>query len=343
MQFLIKMVEKISIKDCLNKEFIFFDTRTPKEFEEDHIPQAISLPLFSNEERAIVGTIYKQVGKEQAIEEGIKYFSAKLDTFFKEVKKYKKEKIVIYCWRGGMRSKAVASFLESIGFHVFQLEGGHKAYRQYVREQLPTIKLPARIFVLWGLTGVGKTEMLVQLEKQSYNILDLEGLAQHRSSMFGGIGLKPRTQKMFESYLFQALKKLEQQGYVVTEGESKKIGNAQIPDFLMGSIKKGIHIKVNDSLDNRAKRITREYYQDQKMIEEIRKTIPKTKQKVSKKIVDIMLDALEKKDFIATNKLLLEYYYDPLYKYTIDNIKYQYVINNDKEGIDTLKKRLEKC
>ncbi len=336
------MVEKTTVQNCLNKDVIFFDTRTPKEFAEDHIPDAISLPLFSNEERAIVGTIYKQVGREEAIQEGIKYFSAKLDTMFKEVKKYKDKKIVVYCWRGGMRSKAVASFLESIGFYVFQLEGGHKAYRQYVREQLPNIRLPKNIVVLWGLTGAGKTELLHRLEKEKYNVLDLEGLAQHRSSMFGAIGLQPRTQKMFESLLFQQLKKFEGKEYVITEGESKKIGNVQIPDFLMGSIKKGLHIRVNDSLDNRAKRITKEYYQDQKTIEEIKQIIPKTKQKVSKLIVDMMLEALEKKQFNTVNGLLLEHYYDQLYKYTIDNIKYLHIINNDKEGFDNLKKLLEK-
>ncbi|MBI3032160.1 tRNA 2-selenouridine(34) synthase MnmH [Candidatus Woesearchaeota archaeon] len=331
------MVEKITIQKCIDQNFVFFDTRTPNEFAEDHIPGAISLPLFSNEERAIVGTIYKQVGKEQAIEEGIKYFSAKLDTFFKEVKQYKQQKIVIYCWRGGMRSKAVASFLESIGFDVFQLEGGHKAYRTYVREQLPKISLPKNILVLWGLTGVGKTELLITLKKQEYNTLDLEGLAQHRSSMFGGIGLKPRTQKMFESYLFQALKTLENKNYVFTEGESKKIGNVQIPDFLMESIKKGINIRVNENIEKRAKRITKEYYQDPEMIEEIKKIIPKTKQKVGKQQVQMMLNALEQKDFITTNKILLEYYYDPLYKYTIDAIKYESIITNDIEGLKKLK------
>src|SRR3989338_10355381 len=243
------MAERISIKDCIGKNYVFFDTRTPIEFAEDHIPGAVNLPLFSNEERAIVGTAYKQTGKEQAIEEGIKFFSKKLDKIFRTAKQFKDKQLVVYCWRGGMRSKAVANFIDSVGLKVFQLEGGHKAYRKYVRETLNEFKKKTeknkKAIVLWGFTGAGKTEMLERLEKEGYNVIDLEGLAQHRNSMYGRVGLIPRTQKMFESLLLEKLKNLESKKYFFIEGESSKIGRIQVPDFIMKRIKEGFHVKVN--------------------------------------------------------------------------------------------------
>src|SRR3989344_856047 len=140
------MINIITITQALlEKNSIFIDTRTPKEYAEDHLPNAVNIPLFSNEERAIVGTMYKQVSKEKAIETGMELFSKKLPQFMNTINKYKDRELIIYCWRGGMRSKTVASLLDGLGYNVKQLIGGHKQYRAYVRERLEQFQLKPKL------------------------------------------------------------------------------------------------------------------------------------------------------------------------------------------------------
>lgn len=316
----------ISIQEALDKKnTLFLDTRTTAEFEEDHLPGAINLPVLSNEERAIVGTIYKQKSKEEALEKGKDFFQQKMPDFLKEVEKHKDKTIIVNCWRGGMRSRVIVDMLNSLDYTAWQLEGGYKAYRAYVREQLEQFQLKPKLIVLWGLTCTGKTELLSHFS----NSLDLEGLAQHRGSLYGGIGLKPRSQKAFENLLLWRLRELKGQKFIIIEGESRKIGEVQMPDFLYKAMLQGIPLLVKRSIEKRAEHALQEYFSTGESLRQIReitahlfKVISKQKQQEALRLLD------EGKNKEAV-KILLEYYYDPLYGHTIDGKKYEFKIDSE--------------
>lgn len=322
-------MKTITAEEALGKDFLFVDVRTEKEFEEATIPGAVNIPLFSEEERTIVGKLYTNEGQKEAVEKGYEFVNEKLPKLLEELRKYKCKRLVVFCWRGGMRSKSLTMLLEKIGFDARQLEGGHKEYRRYVREQISKYKIKPKLIVLYGLTGCGKTKMLSKFK----NSLDLEGLAQHRSSVFGDIGLKPRSQKMFEAMLLARLEELKDEKYVITEGESRKIGNAIIPEFLFSEMQKGIKVKVEASMEYRIKNLVECYTnkEDEKIIEKI-KMISK---RIGKKKTEEMLKLLKEKKFEEVARILLEDYYDPLYSYTVN--KQEYAITIRPEEINIIK------
>ncbi|MBI2103164.1 tRNA 2-selenouridine(34) synthase MnmH [Candidatus Woesearchaeota archaeon] len=324
------MVTKVAIEQALSeKDIILLDTRTPKEFQEDHLPNAINLPLLSNEERAVVGTVYKQVSQEKAIEQGIEFFSQKMPEFMKEAAKYKGKKIIVYCWRGGMRSRTVVSLLESFGYHVRQLDGGYKKYREYVRERLYHYSLRPKCVLLWGLTCTGKTQLLQKFQ----NSLDLEGLAQHRGSLYGAIGLQPRSQKMFENLMLQRLEQLNSEKFMLVEGESRRIGDVIIPNVLWKAMMNGIHVRVTRSLERRAEEAAREYIASPKDVEKIKEITLSLSRVISNKHKQEIVALLDQKKYIEAIKILLEQYYDPLYSNTLKHFQFVFEINNDRLAI----------
>ncbi|PIN76543.1 tRNA 2-selenouridine(34) synthase MnmH [Candidatus Woesearchaeota archaeon CG10_big_fil_rev_8_21_14_0_10_36_11] len=319
------MVQKISVNDALQQKNVsFIDTRTPKEFAEDHIPNAINIPILSNEERAIVGTLYKQVSQQQAIDKGVEFFSSKLPEFMKEINKHKSNELIIYCWRGGMRSRAVVALLESLNYTVKQLDGGYKAYREHVRDTLHHYKFKPTLIMLWGLTCTGKTQLLQNFD----NSLDLEGLAQHRGSLYGAIGLTPRTQKRFETLLLQRLNELNAEKYVLVEGESRRIGNLMIPEFLWKKMMDGIHVLINRHIDVRAQEAVREYFtlESVEKIKEITLMLPRI---LGKKRKQDIVNLVNTKEYQKAATILLEEYYDMLYAHTLKKWNYTLEVNND--------------
>ena len=229
-----------------------------------------------------------------------------------------------------MRSKSLTILLQSLGFDIKQLEGGHKVYRNYIIEQLKNYRPKGKFVVLYGMTGCGKTKML----KKFKNSLDLEGLAQHRSSLFGDIGLKPRSQKMFEALLFKRLSELKEHDYIITEGESRKIGQVIIPEAIYTEMQKGINVKVEASMEQRVKNLMECYSnkEDDKIIEKI-KMLSKS---LGNKRTGEMLELFEKKRFEEVAKILLEEYYDPLYSHTIN--KHQYALTIKPEETKKVEK-----
>jgi len=232
-------VQKISIEEFIvdNNRGIVIDVRSPGEFEHAHIPGAYSLPLFNNEERAVVGTTYKQKSREDAIKAGLPFFGNKMESMIESAEKwvalFKKQNentkpiIYVHCWRGGMRSAAVAWLLDLYGFTVFQLVGGYKAYRNWVLAQF---EKSYQLKILGGYTGSGKTEILQQLQKQKLPIIDLEALASHKGSSFGAIGQAAQpSQEMFENKLATALFALGD-GPILLEDESQRIGTVMLPN-----------------------------------------------------------------------------------------------------------------
>jgi len=181
------------------------DVRTPKEFEQGHIPGAINLPLFTNEERVIVGTIYKQQGRQPAILKGLELVGPKMKDIIETVSKIENRGcFLLHCWRGGMRSSSVAWLLSIYGIKVYTLKGGYKFYRRNVLE---TFEAKKNIVVLGGKTGSAKTYILKKLEEKGEQVIDLEALAKHKGSSFGSLGeTQPPSQEQFENLLADKLK-----------------------------------------------------------------------------------------------------------------------------------------
>lgn len=217
----------------LGENFLILDVRTPAEYEHGHIPNAINMPLFNNEERAQIGTIYKQTGKREAILQGLALVGPRLKQMAEfaieriQKNKNKENKILLHCWRGGMRSSSVAWLFEQVGITSYTLEKGYKNYRNFV---LQTINAPLKLKVLSGKTGSRKTQILKQLTSLSEQVIDLEGLAHHKGSAFGALGQETQpTQEQFENNLANALLALDWKSPIWVEDESHMIGKICLP------------------------------------------------------------------------------------------------------------------
>ena len=271
------MYNLIKIEDGLNLENkIFIDVRSPAEYEEATIPGAINIPLLEDNERAAVGTVYRNESMEKATQLGISFASHKLPEIFTMINQFHAEKksVIIFCWRGGMRSKSVCSFLNSLNIsNVYQLIGGYKSYRRFVVEYLENMSQTFDFLMLHGLTGVGKTHILKALKQKGESVLDLEDLANNSGSVFGHILFREKSpsQKQFESYIFQELYNTKRK-IIFVESESKRIGNVQIPDALFDKMINGYHILIKTDKDNRIEIIKNDYIgsnQDEKIIKAI--------------------------------------------------------------------------
>lgn len=332
-------MDKISVKDALEGNFIFIDTRTPDEYEECHVPGAFNVAILSNEERHIVGCMYKD-DKDKGIDEGYAIFEKKKNEIIEKIKtiikKTKKENVVVYCWRGGMRSRVIVELLETEGVNAKQLDGGHKAYRAYVRERLASYVFKPKLLVLYGLTGSGKTELI---QKTDLPKIDLEDHAQHRSSLLGEVGLKQRSQKMFECLIFHDCERLKNEKLVVIEGESRKVGDRVIPEFLFKAMKTNcVNVRVKSSIPSRVKRIRPEYYDTEEKCSQLKDIFNRMRQLLSNKAVDQLLEWMGAKEYDKVTEWFLINYYDNKYSFTVDNVEYDYEIDNDSDG----KKQLEK-
>lgn len=242
-------------------EYCLVDVRSPREFAEARIPGALNLPLFSDEERLLLGTTYWQGGINQAKLLGLSLAAPRLPQLVEKMLVCAAgREIVLYCWRGGMRSRSLSSVMETMGYPVWQLIGGYKAFRRHVLSYLNNTKIRVPVFVLNGFTGVGKTLLLRELVIRGVPVLNLEEMANHRGSAFGAVGLGgSRSQKDFEALLFFALLDLQEAPYLLVEGEGKKIGPVLLPDFLYHAMQEGQHILLEASLDVRVERILKEY------------------------------------------------------------------------------------
>lgn len=330
------MINTISVEKALElKDTIFVDTRTPDEFDIDNIPQSINIPLFSNEERIIVGTLYNK-DQIKAYQEGIQIYNKKIMDIIKEFKKLdKNKKIIIYCWRGGMRSKTITELITSLDLDAYQLTDGYKEFRKLVREDLQEYQPPFKLIVLQGLAGCGKTDLIKQLKPS----IDLEGLAHHRSSSFGALGLKPVSQKMFDSRLWEQLNKLKNEKIVFIEGEAKKIGKVTLPNKFFEKMQEAKTIEIISSIENRSKRIVRDYFTHNED-ETIKQIILKLKEYLGNKVVIELLDLINNKEYEIVSKILLEKHYDPTYNHALQTQKYasQISSNNISKAITELNK-----
>jgi len=216
------------------------DARTPAEYALDHIPGAVSAPVLDDAQRVEVGTLYKQVSPFEAKKLGAALIAQNVARHIEQIfrGKDKNWRPLVYCWRGGKRSGAMAHILREVGWEASTLEGGYRAYRRWVVEQLSTLPLEMDLIVVHGPTGSGKSRFLAALRRLGAQVLDLEGLAAHRGSVLGGLpGERQPTQKWFESQLLAELEKFDRARPVFVEGESKKIGEIQVPEALMARMR----------------------------------------------------------------------------------------------------------
>lgn len=235
-------IQKLNIGEFLElaKQLPVLDVRSPGEYGHAHLPNAFSLPLFSDEERKIVGTAYKQQSREIAIKLGLDFFGPKMKPIIEATEKMlqdfsilhptlkENKTVLVHCWRGGMRSGAIAWLLDMYGFKVYSLEGGYKAFRNWA---LQLIEQPWKLNVVGGYTGSGKTLVLLELKKRGFSVLDLEALANHKGSAFGALGENPQpSQEMFENMLALQLHQLGNLGNpIFVEDESQRIGIINVP------------------------------------------------------------------------------------------------------------------
>jgi len=238
------------------------DVRSPAEYAEDHVPGAISAPVLDDAERAEVGTLYKQVSPFDAKKAGASLVSRNIARHIEELfrGKGKTWRPLVYCWRGGKRSGAMAHILREIGWNAETLEGGYKAYRRWVVQQLEKLPEKFDLRVIHGPTGSGKSRLLGALKRAGAQVLDLEALAAHRGSVLGNLPDRPQpSQKMFESLLLKEMEAFEAPRPVFIEGESKKIGELQVPDALMERMRASPCIVLDTSVEVRVDLLLDEY------------------------------------------------------------------------------------
>jgi tRNA 2-selenouridine synthase len=254
------MTRPISINDFLQQStpVALIDVRTPAEFEQGHIPGAFNIPLFTNEERVKVGTTYKQVGREEAILLGFDLTGSKWSGFIKRALEIAPDKkIAVHCWRGGMRSGAMAWALDLYGFEVFIIRGGYKNYRRWVHEQFA---LNYRLWVLGGMTGSGKTKVLQQFKAMGEQVIDLEDLAQHQGSSYGTMNkMVQPAQEQFENNLAEELKRMDKGRKIWVEDESLTIGKRSIPNPFWHRMREAALIDIKVDVEQRITMLVQEY------------------------------------------------------------------------------------
>lgn len=307
------MPEILSIEKFLTRaeKSTLIDVRTPAEFEAGHIPKAYNIPLFSNEERAIVGTIYKQESKEAAIIKGLEFVGSKMADFVNEVNKISKNKtILVHCWRGGMRSSSFAWLVETVGFKTFILEKGYKNFRNHV---LNSFEKQLNLIVIGGMTGSGKTPILYELERQGHQIIDLEKIASHKGSSFGSIGEENQpTNEQFENNLFHEIDTIDPKRVCFIEDESRMIGRLNIPKGLYSQIRATKVLKLDVPKDLRIKHLVEDYSHTN--ITNLVDASDRLKKRLGGLKLNEVRTYLLENDFASAASTLLDYY-DKAYLY----------------------------
>ncbi|MCP9761876.1 tRNA 2-selenouridine(34) synthase MnmH [Lacihabitans soyangensis] len=327
-------IQKIGIDDFIKNrnECLVLDVRSPGEYLHAHIPNAYSLPLFTDQERKVVGTAYKQESKEKAIKIGLDYFGPKMRAMVEEVEDFVKsgnKKILVHCWRGGMRSGGVAWLLDLYGFKVYQLTGGYKAYRNWVLGQF---EKPYDFKIISGNTGSGKTPLLHELEKSGMQMIDLEALAHHKGSALGGINQPPQpSQELFENLLADKLfaKKVEES--ILLEDESQRVGNVNIPNALWQKMKVSELIYLQIPFEERLKYLVEEY--GKLPLEEIKSAILRIQKRLGGLETKNAISHLEEGNLSACFGILLRYY-DKWYEKGLNSKEKGEIIKIEGESVN---------
>lgn len=360
-----------SCATVLGSEAQIVDLRSPAEYARDHLPGAVSVPLFDDEQRAIVGTLYKHESPEAAYEAGLRMVEGRMGDRlaailgrsvtpeewrerFNELAAGLRDQmrepnvlldeqsdlgvlgdrpLIVHCWRGGMRSQSVALLLRALGeTRVGLLPGGYKSYRNWVMQRIDQLREEDfQLLVIRGATGVGKTEALRAVERRAPGTtLDLEGLAGHRSSVLGAVGLHPVSQPAFETALLQRLDALES-GPIFVEGESRKVGDVILPEALFAAMQSQPQLRLNATVAERVDLLGRDYLGDSCVegaadparLEACAQALDGLRSKLGQARVDGMQAKLRAGEWMAATEQLLHEHYDPLYAHGEKGRSYQ--------------------
>ncbi|MCD6012985.1 MAG: mnmH [Flavipsychrobacter sp.] len=328
------VIQKINIEEFLSmaEKHPVIDVRSPGEYGHARIPAACTLPLFSDEERKVVGTTYKQEGREQAIKIGLDYFGLKMRKMVEEAEGIMKchaetvegansRIVLVHCWRGGMRSAGVAWLLDLYGFKVYTLVGGYKAFRNWVLQQF---EKQFRLKIIGGYTGSGKTKVLKELEKKGETIIDLEGIAHHKGSAFGDLGEPEQpSPEMFENTLALALSKVKDKNAIWLEDESRRIGDINMPLAFWNNMRKSPVFFLEVPFEERLKYITEEYGKFKK--ENLVNAIMRIRKRLGGLNAKNAINYLLEDNTLEAFRILLAYY-DKFYAHGL----------NDRESLDEL-------
>ncbi len=307
------------------------DVRSEGEFAAGHIPGAVSLPLFDNDQRAQVGTLYKREGSESATLRGLEFAGAKMRSLVELAAELSPErKTVVHCWRGGQRSRAMAWLLDFAGFSVTRIEGGYKAYHALVHNVLESDQIP--LMVLGGRTGSGKTELLSELGLAGEQVIDLEGMANHKGSAFGWIGEQAQpTTEQFENNLATKLAQLDWRRRIWLENESRGIGRVFMPKRFFKLLQNCPLANVIVDDDQRVDRLVRMYAHCPRELEE---SFRKITRKLGGQHLNTACQAIEQGDFATAARVALTYY-DKTYGYGLENASASAVENLDARSLST--------
>lgn len=306
--------------NMLKGNSILIDVRSPMEFNSETIPGAINIPIFNDEERKLIGTVYTQESVEKAKKIGVEVVSSRLPIIYERISELEKEydNLIFFCARGGYRSSSLVSLFMTLGVNTFKLEGGYKGYRHYINENLPKILEEIKFITLYGNTGTGKTHILKALEKEGMDVLDLEGCANHRGSLLGSVGLgEQNSQKLFESLVYESLKN-RKTNVVFLEGESKRIGRIIIPEYLYDKIGMGKNIRIYADIENRVNNVLKDYVHETD--DELVAALNLLRKHLSDKTIDKFVAMVKNHEYVQVIEELMIKYYDPSYDFK--NISY---------------------
>jgi len=289
-----------------SSEGALIDVRTPAEYEKGHIPGAQSLPLFSNEERAIIGTIYKQLGHKPAVLKGLEITAPKMKDFIKQAEALSgsDNKLFLYCWRGGMRSANMGWLFDTYGFEVYTLKKGYKAFRNYI---LNSFDIKKNVLILGGKTGSGKTPILKELSVMGEQVIDLEGLAHHKGSAFGTIGESEScSQEHFENKLAMEWIKMDAEKCIWVEDESRSIGKKIIPEGIWNQMREAHVINLDIPFETRLQHIMKIY--GNFPVSELIASVEKIKKRLGGQAYMQVMELLENNMLYEAARILLAYY-----------------------------------
>ena len=331
--------KKTTLKEFRSLKGLLIDLRSPDEYYKGHMPNSINIPLFNNDERAFIGKKYKNAGRDKAVFEGLKIVEEKFDQLIGDIvlenKKYinktrspiMSSQFKVYCARGGMRSISVSWLLEKIGYKSFKLEGGYKSYRNWV---LNSFQDDRNITLIGGKTGTGKTKILKNLMSHNYQVIDLEYLANHRGSSFGGLGMTCQpSNEQFENLLAEKLLRFSKSKTIYLEAESANIGSCRIPNELFKQMKNAKRIEIIQSKKNRISELIRTYsvFPDN----ELKNSVKKISKRLGPQRTKRAIEAIGSKNWEDVCNAVLDYY-DKCYDYELaNNLNVNIIDIQDKE------------
>ncbi len=296
---------------------MIIDVRSPEEFQVDHIPSAVNMPVLTDNQRVEIGKIHSQLSPFEARKLGASYISHNISVHLKNelLKKNRKFRPLIYCWRGGQRSGAFNRILSEIGWQTYQLKGGYKTYRQGVINQLSACSSNLKLVALAGYTGSGKTKILNALSQRGEQVIDLEQLASHRGSLLGEIKNKNQpSQKKFESNILSALDKMSTSKHIYVEAESSTIGNLMLPAPFWRKLQSAPFIWLEVPLKSRSEFLFNQYTWLTEQSDTFNQLLKLIKLRGNFKLAELVAENISRNEWKLVAENLLSGYYDPAYR-----------------------------